>query len=133
MHVGSDQLLCWPPRGLQVLHQRRHVTRSPKQGYQWFHKKDFCPPIFFFLLTHLSVNPPLCQSVIISSYWLRCIRAVSPSAAVPLKGLFAPSIRVNAADNSAMMLAILISLKIIELLKNGLQPHSRATQLFSVS
>ena len=64
-----DWLPCWPPRGQQVLHQRwiagihcmqvtKHasegstlvlkpragVTRSPKQGYQWPHKKDSCPP-----------------------------------------------------------------------------------------
>ena len=23
---------------------RGNVTRSPKQGYQWPHKKDLCPP-----------------------------------------------------------------------------------------
>ena len=57
-------LLCWLPRGQQVLHQRSisgnvqirlstlvsrpsgDVTRSPKQGYQWFHKKDLCRPKF---------------------------------------------------------------------------------------
>ena len=27
---------------------RADVTRSPKQGYQWSHKKDLCPPICFF-------------------------------------------------------------------------------------
>ena len=35
-------------------------------------------------------------------------------------------------DNSAMMLAILFSLKSVELLKNGLQPHSGVTPLFSM-
>ena len=25
---------------------RADVTRSPKQGYQWPHKKDMCPPKF---------------------------------------------------------------------------------------
>ena len=64
------QLPCQLPRGWQVSHQkwiREHVrvcpplpawirlptmalkprpdiTRSPKQGYQWSHKKDLCPP-----------------------------------------------------------------------------------------
>ena len=23
---------------------QRNITRSPKQGYQWPHKKDLCPP-----------------------------------------------------------------------------------------
>ena len=27
---------------------RGDVTRSLKQGYQWPHKKDSCPPKFFF-------------------------------------------------------------------------------------
>ena len=27
---------------------QRRVTRSPKQGYQWPHKNDLCPPNFFF-------------------------------------------------------------------------------------
>ena len=35
-------------------------------------------------------------------------------------------------DNSAMMLAILFSLKTMESLENGLQPHSGATPLFSM-
>ena len=63
---------CWP-RGQQVSHQRwlwgihciqstnhasqesalvlkpkADATRSPKQEYQWSHKMDLCPPIFFF-------------------------------------------------------------------------------------
>ena len=27
-----------------ALKPRADVTRSPKQGYQWPHKKDMCPP-----------------------------------------------------------------------------------------
>ena len=61
-----DQLSCWPLYSQQVSHQRwiwgpahrqesaseksalalkprADVTRSPKQGYQWLHKKDLCP------------------------------------------------------------------------------------------
>ena len=30
-----------------ALKPRGNVTRSPKQGYQWPHKKDLCRPIFF--------------------------------------------------------------------------------------
>ena len=30
-----------------VLKPRGDVSRSPKQGYQWPHKKDLCPAIFF--------------------------------------------------------------------------------------
>ena len=30
-----------------ALKPREDVTRSPKQGYQWRHKKDLCAPIFF--------------------------------------------------------------------------------------
>ena len=67
---GSDWLPCWLPRGQQVSHQRwisgnvyyihllqvwirlptlalkprGDITRSPKQGNQWPHKKDLCPP-----------------------------------------------------------------------------------------
>ena len=69
-----DQLPCWPLYSQQVSHQRwisgihgtqvtKHtsegstlalkprgdVIRSPKQGYQWPHEKDSCPPNFFFL------------------------------------------------------------------------------------
>ena len=67
-----DQLPCWLPRGQHVSHQRwisgihcvqvrKHaiegstlalkprgdITISPKQGYQWPHKKDLCPPKIF--------------------------------------------------------------------------------------
>ena len=27
-----------------TLKPRADITRSPKQGYQWSHKKDMCPP-----------------------------------------------------------------------------------------
>ena len=30
-----------------ALKPRADVTISPKQGYQWPHKKDMCPPKFF--------------------------------------------------------------------------------------
>ena len=31
-----------------ALKPRTDATRSPKQGYQWPHEKDLCPPNFFF-------------------------------------------------------------------------------------
>ena len=43
---------CMPPLSLNkaeptlALKPRGDVTRSPKQGYQWPHKKDSCPPNF---------------------------------------------------------------------------------------
>ena len=33
-----------------ALKPRTDVTRSPKQGYQWSHEKDLCPPTNFFYL-----------------------------------------------------------------------------------
>ena len=30
-----------------ALKPRADVTRSPKEGHQWLHEKDLCPPIFF--------------------------------------------------------------------------------------
>ena len=30
-----------------ALKPRADITRSPKQGYQWPHKKDLCPQKFF--------------------------------------------------------------------------------------
>ena len=75
MWIKKAQLLCWSLRGQQVLHQRwtweihciqarKHtslcsilalkprpwagITNSSKQGYQWPHKKDWCPPTFLF-------------------------------------------------------------------------------------
>ena len=44
------------------------------------------------------------------------------------RGPFDPRIDVNAM----MILAILLLLKRMELLQNGLQPHSQATQLISI-
>ena len=44
------------------------------------------------------------------------------------KGLFIPSVSVNAA----MTLVILFSLKTMESLENRLQPHSEVTPLFSM-
>ena len=32
---------------LPTLAVKPDITRSPKEGYQWPHKKDSCPPIFF--------------------------------------------------------------------------------------
>ena len=32
-----------------ALKPRADVTRNPKQGYQWPHEKDSCPPKYFFL------------------------------------------------------------------------------------
>ena len=71
MWIKKAQLPCWPLYSQQVSHQRwisgihgtevtKHVSegstlalkprgdiaRSPKQGYQWPHKKDLCPPKF---------------------------------------------------------------------------------------
>ena len=43
------------------------------------------------------------------------------------KGPFTSSV----SDNSAVVLAILFSLKTMELLDNGLHPHSGVTPLFS--
>ena len=31
-----------------TLKPRADITRSPKQGYQWPHKKNLCPPNFIF-------------------------------------------------------------------------------------
>ena len=41
-------ITCTPPpsanKAALALKPRGEVTRSPKQGYQWPHKKDLCPP-----------------------------------------------------------------------------------------
>ena len=34
-------------RSTQAKEPRVDLTRSPKQGYQWPHKKDCCPPIYY--------------------------------------------------------------------------------------
>ena len=39
--MPSPMLIRLPTLALKP---RGDVTRSPKQGYQWPHKKDFCPP-----------------------------------------------------------------------------------------
>ena len=31
-----------------ALKPRADITRSPKEGYQWPHKKDLCPPTIIF-------------------------------------------------------------------------------------
>ena len=47
------------------------------------------------------------------------------------KGLFTPSVKIK-ADNSAMTLATLLSLKTMESLQNGGASHFQATPLFSM-
>ena len=45
--TGSHVDLCTLRRcrvRVEALKPRADVTRSPKQGYQWLHKKDLCPP-----------------------------------------------------------------------------------------
>ena len=50
---GTCNVTCMPPLSSNkaeptlALKPRGDVTRSPKQGYQWPHKKDSCPPNFF--------------------------------------------------------------------------------------
>ena len=47
---GTCNITCTPPLSLNkaeptlALKPRGDITRSPKQGYQWPHKKDSCPP-----------------------------------------------------------------------------------------
>ena len=47
---GTCNITCTPPLSLNkaeptlALKPRGDVTRSPKQGYQWPHRKDSCPP-----------------------------------------------------------------------------------------
>ena len=48
------------------------------------------------------------------------------------KGPFTTKRQNQRCDNSAMTLAILFSLKTMELLENRLQPHSGVTPLFSI-
>ena len=40
-----------------VLKPRGDITRSPKQGYQWPHKKDLCPPNFFLIFKNILIVP----------------------------------------------------------------------------
>ena len=44
-HASEGSILALKPRG--------DVTRSPKQGYQWPHEKDLCPPKIFKKYTNL--------------------------------------------------------------------------------
>ena len=44
-------------RSTLALKPRADVTRSPKQGYQWSHKKDSCPPK---LKTNMNVSTAKC-------------------------------------------------------------------------
>ena len=42
LHIRPHQVrIRLPTLGLKL---RGDVTRSPKQAYQWPHKKDLCPP-----------------------------------------------------------------------------------------
>ena len=38
-HASEGSTLALKPRG--------DVTRNPKEGYQWPHEKDLCPPKIF--------------------------------------------------------------------------------------
>ena len=42
LHVRLSK--AWINLPTVALEPRGDVTRSPKQGYQWLHKKDSCPP-----------------------------------------------------------------------------------------
>ena len=90
----SDRLSCWPPRGWQVSHQmwilgnayhihfcqvrirlptlalksRGDITRTPKQGYQWPHKKNLCPPKIV-LKRCTNFNPLVNSSLILTSHF----------------------------------------------------------------
>ena len=52
--VNLREWVTCVPRQVQIrlptlaLKPRGDITRSPKQGYQWPHEKDLCPPKFFF-------------------------------------------------------------------------------------
>ena len=52
-----------------ALKPRADVTRSPKQGYQWPHKKDMCPPKTLKkkpFVIHLSKNTALCSVIFLN-------------------------------------------------------------------
>ena len=51
-----------------ALNPRADVTRSPKQGYQWPHKKDLCPPKIFFKKSGRNVLPSHVVSIIFLRY-----------------------------------------------------------------
>ena len=51
-----EHVTCMPPLSSnKALKPRGDITRSPKQGYQWPHKKDSCLPNIF-LKTKKSVH-----------------------------------------------------------------------------
>ena len=51
--IFREHTSCMPPPSADkaeptlALKPRGDITRSPKQGYQWPHRKDLCPRIFF--------------------------------------------------------------------------------------
>ena len=45
---GSHKTKSTQKGSTLALKPRADVIRSPKQGYQWLHEKDLCPPKFFF-------------------------------------------------------------------------------------
>ena len=50
MWIKNSWLPCWPVQSCKgstlVLKPRADITRSPKQGCQWPHEKELCPPNF---------------------------------------------------------------------------------------
>ena len=47
-HTGCQEVgRCYTRAESQGMYITYASTRVPKQGYQWPHKKDLCPPIFF--------------------------------------------------------------------------------------
>ena len=89
MLIKNAQLQCWPFRGEQVSHQRwiwrihctqarkyasdwstlalkprADINRSPKQGYQWPHKKNWCPfNLVWLSLIYYVTNEASCIAV----------------------------------------------------------------------
>ena len=47
---------------------RAYVTRGPKQGYQWSHEKDLCPPKKFF---KKKLKSAYCETTILADYLAR--------------------------------------------------------------
>ena len=60
---GSHKRESTQKGSVLALKPRVDVTKSPKQGYQWPHGKDLCPPNFFIKKlylrapVHFSTNP----------------------------------------------------------------------------
>ena len=94
--IEKARLPCWLPRGQQVSHQRRiwginctearkheskgstlalkprvDATRSPKQGYQWLHKKDLCP-------SKIWKKRVRCPKYIYFTFWIQSLSCPSP-------------------------------------------------------